>query len=349
MAAIVRYAREHGLRVNAQGTGHNAAPLGDVSDTVIVRTERMRGVEIDVDRRRARVEAGAEWVDVTAPASEHGLAPLSGASPNVGVVGYLLGGGVSLGLARRFGMAANSVLAIELVTADGRLHRVDADHDPDLFWALRGGGGSFGIVTAIEFELHPVPELYGGAMMWPWERSAEILNAWLELTRTAPDAFTSTARILQIPDMPEVPDPIRGRNLVVIDGVFVGPEAEAARVLEPLRALEPELDGFSPLPPVALSYVHMDPEDPMPLASDTLMLDDVHAGDDRPAGRGRGPRIGLPAGHGRAAPPRWGDRPAARGGRRGRPLRRPLPRLRRRAHARPGGHGGGRDRPRALA
>jgi FAD binding domain len=275
VASIVTYAREHGLRVTGHGTGHNATPHGDLSDTVLIKTERMRGVEIDPEARCARAEAGVLWAEVTAPASEHGLAPLSGSSPNVGVVGYFLGGGVSLGLARRFGVAANSVLAIELVTADGRLRRVDADHDPELFWARRGGGGSFGIVTAIEFELYAVPELYGGVMLWPADRAREVFEAWVAFTRTAQDAFTSTARLLNVPDIPDVPELVRGRQLVAVDGVYVGPAEDGAALTEPLRALGPEVDGFGPLPPVALSYVHMDPEDPMPGCSDSQMLDQV--------------------------------------------------------------------------
>ena len=277
VASIVTYAREHGLRVTAQGTGHNATPHGDLSDAVLLKTERMRGVEIDVEGRRARAEAGALWADVTAPASEHGLAPLSGSSPNVGVVGYFLGGGVSLGLARAFGVAANSVLAFEVVTADGRLRRVDADHDADLFWALRGGGGSFGIVTAVEFTLYAVPELYGGVMLWPADRAREVLEAWVAFTRTAPDAFTSTVRLMNVPDLPEIPELVRGRQLVAIDGVHVGPADEGAALTAPFRALGPEVDGFGPLPPVALSYVHMDPEEPMAGCSDSQLLDDVPA------------------------------------------------------------------------
>ena len=150
--AAVRFARAQGLRVAAQGTGHNAGPLGELRDAVLVKTHRMRGVEIDVENRTARVEAGALWMDVTAPASEHGLAALSGSSPDVGVVGYSLGGGMGW-LARKLGLAANSVTAIELVTADGRLVRADEHEHADLFWALRGGGGNFGVVTAMEFRL----------------------------------------------------------------------------------------------------------------------------------------------------------------------------------------------------
>ena len=171
VVAIVEHARRHGLRVAPQGTGHNAGPLGDLAGhhppQHVAHARRRRSTP---RRAVARVAAGTLWLEVTEPASEHGLAPLAGSSPDVGVVGYCLGGGVSW-LGRKHGLAANSVLAIELVTADGRLRRVDADNDPDLFWALRGGGGSFGIVTAMEIALYPVPELYAGAMWWPWERS----------------------------------------------------------------------------------------------------------------------------------------------------------------------------------
>src|SRR3954469_11422213 len=155
VVAIVDFARANGLRVAPQGTGHNASAIASLENTVLVKTTALRDVEIDVPRRRARVGAGVLWAEVTAPASEHGLAPLAGSSPDVGVVGYTLGGGVSW-LGRRHGLAANSVIAIEVVTADGRLRRDDRKHDADLFWALRGGGGSFGAVTAIEFRLYPI-------------------------------------------------------------------------------------------------------------------------------------------------------------------------------------------------
>src|SRR5204862_6822993 len=156
IAQVVRYARANGLRVAGQSTGHNAHPLAaGLEHTVLIKTHRMRAVQIDPDARVARVEPGALWMDVTYPAGEHGLAPLAGSSPDVGVTGYVLGGGISW-LGRKHGLAANSVVAIELVGADGELIRASADENPDLFWALRGGGGSFGIVTAIELRLYPV-------------------------------------------------------------------------------------------------------------------------------------------------------------------------------------------------
>ncbi|HEX8085496.1 MAG TPA: FAD-binding oxidoreductase [Solirubrobacteraceae bacterium] len=270
--AAVRFAREHGLRVAAQGTGHNAGPLGEAEDTVLIRTHKLRGVEIDVENRIARVEAGALWMDVTGPASEHGLAALAGSSPDVGVVGYSLGGGTGW-LARKLGLATNSVTAIEMVTADGRLVRADEHEHADLFWALRGGGGSFGVVTAMEFRLYALESIVAGAMIWPAERSREVLHAWREWTATAPDEVTTSARIMNIPDMDGVPDMVRGRALVVIDGAVIGSVEEAGAILAPLRALEPEIDMFAPVPPVALSYIHMDPEEPIPGDSETAMLD----------------------------------------------------------------------------
>jgi FAD/FMN-containing dehydrogenase len=264
--AIVDFARERGLRVTAQGTGHNAGAFDTLADTILVKTQEMRGVEIDADARVARVAAGTLWIEVTEPASALGLAPLAGSSPDVGVVGYSLGGGSSW-LARKHGLSSNSVVAIELVTADGELVRTDADNDPDLFWALRGGGGNYGVVTHMEIRLFPLTEVYAGMMFWPWERSAEVLKAWAAWTRTAPDEVTTSARLMQIPPLPDVPEFLRGRQLVVIDGAFIGDEAAGAALLAPLRDLGPEMDTFAMIPPVALSRIHMDPEGPTPALS----------------------------------------------------------------------------------
>ncbi len=194
VVAVVNFARERGLRVAAQGTGHAAPALAEASlhDTILVKTHRMRVVEIDPDSRRARAQAGARWADVVGPAYDHGLAALAGSSHDVGVVGYCLGGGLSW-LARKHGLAANSVVAVQIVTADGRVVVADAHHDADLFWAVRGGGGSFGIVTAIELALYLVEELYAGMLAFPVERAAEVLRAWREWVRTVPDEATSVA------------------------------------------------------------------------------------------------------------------------------------------------------------
>src|SRR3954452_5380063 len=148
VAEVVRHAADRGLRVTAQSTGHNAGPLGDLSDTILIRTHLMRGVHIDAGAQVARAQAGALWRDVVGPAAEHGLAALHGSAPDVGVVGYTLGGGISW-YSRKYAVASSRVLAIEVVTADGERIRADRRQNADLFWALRGGGGSFAIVTAI--------------------------------------------------------------------------------------------------------------------------------------------------------------------------------------------------------
>ena len=286
---IIGFARENGLRVAPQTTGHGAAAIASLEGTILLSTKNMRGVRIDAARRRARVRAGALWQDVTVPASAYGLAPLAGSSPDVGIVGYTLGGGLSW-LGRRYGFACDSVIAIELVTADGRHVRTDAHNDPELFAALKGGGGNFGVVTALEFQLFPVAELTGGALLWPWERSEEILTAWAEWTRTLPDTVTSLCRILQIPPLPDVPEPLRGRSFVVVEAAVLGDDA----ILAPLRALEPELDMMGPIAPVALGKIHNDPEQPMPGLSDHRVLANVCPTTVRALVEAAGPDSGSP-------------------------------------------------------
>jgi len=189
VARAVRYARAHGMRIAPQGTGHGAGPLEPLGGAMLLKTTRMRQVSIDPAVRTARTEAGALWQDVTVPAGRHGLAALAGSSPDVGVTGYTLGGGLGW-LARRYGLAANSVTAAELVTPGGDLVRADASHEPDLFWAAWGGGG-VGVVTALEMRLYPVGELYAGDLFFPIARAAEVLRAWREWTATVPDEVTS--------------------------------------------------------------------------------------------------------------------------------------------------------------
>src|SRR3954470_8019909 len=238
VAFAVSYARDAGLRVSVQGTGHNPLPLGDMSGSLLIKTSRMRQVDIDARGRRARVQAGAIWSDVAAPANAHGLAALVGSSPDVGVVGYSLGGGIGY-LGRKHGIQANSVTAIELVTPEGDHARVDAAHDPDLFWALRGGGGNFGVVTAMEFRLYPVSSIYAGWLVWPWEQSHEVISRWVEWTRETPDEITSMARIMQLPPIPDVPEMLRGRQIVVVSAAVLGTREDGEWLLGPMRDLKP--------------------------------------------------------------------------------------------------------------
>ena len=278
VAAAVLFSREFDLRVAAQGTGHNAGPLGSLEDTILLKTERMRGVSIDADGRTAWVQAGAVWGEVVEAAAQHGLAALAGSSPNVGVVGYTLGGGISF-LARKYGLAANHVLAIELVTADGRLVRADRENEPDLFWALRGGGGSFGIVTALEFELLPITHAYAGSLWYPIERGPEVLHAWQELTNSErlPDELTTIGRFLNLPPIPDIPEPIRGKSFAVVEVYHLGDPADADNLLAPLRALGRVNDTIATVPMPALSPIHMDPEQPVPYDGDGLLVERLPA------------------------------------------------------------------------
>jgi hypothetical protein len=277
VAAAVRYAAGHGLRVAAQGTGHNAGPLGPLADTLLLRTDRMRGIRVDPRARTARVEAGAVWLDVVHAAARHGLATLAGSSPDVGVAGYTLGGGMSF-LGRKYGLAANNVIAVEMVTADGRLVRADHEHETDLFWALRGGGGSFGVVTALEFGLFPLTHAHAGILWYPIERGSEVLHAWAELTRGGPpDELTTVGRFLNLPPIPQIPEPVRGQSFVIVEAYHLGDPAAADRLLAPLRALGPVNDTIATVPVPALSHLHMDPEEPVPGAGDGLMIDRLPA------------------------------------------------------------------------
>ena len=248
---IVRYAAANGLRVAPQRTGHNASPITSLEDVVLLKTDRLDTVEIDAAALRARVGAGVKWESVVPRASELGLAALHGSTPDVSIVGYGLGGGVGW-YGRKHGLFTNSITAIELVTADGRLQRVDADNDPELFWALRGGGGSFGVVTALEFRLFPIAEVYAGALFFPWERAAEVLHAWREWVETVPDEVTSVGRILQFPPLEAVPLAFRGKAFAVLHVYSLGTEKEGAERLAPLRALGPAVDTVRMVPPVEL-------------------------------------------------------------------------------------------------
>jgi FAD/FMN-containing dehydrogenase len=267
----VRFARSHGMRIAPQGTGHGALPLEVLEDAMLLRTSRMRRVGIFPAIHTARAEAGAQWEDVTVPAGEYDLAALAGSSSNVGVTGYTLGGGMGW-LARRYGLAANSVTAVEIVTPDGRLVRADADHEADIFWAVRGGGGSLGVVTALEMTLYPVSELYAGALFFPIERAFEVLHAWRRWTDTVPDQLTSLGRVLRMPPSDDVPQPMRGRAFVLVEAAYLGDVQSGAALIRPLRALGPELDTFTAIQAPALQQLHMDPESPVPGAGDGAFL-----------------------------------------------------------------------------
>jgi FAD binding domain len=264
VANVIRFAAERDLRVTAQGTGHGAAPLGSLEETIVIKTERMRGIEVDPGTRTARVEAGVLATELGAAAQAEGLCSAHGSAPSVGVVGFTLGGGWSW-LAQRYGFACNHVRSIELVGADGEARRVDEGNDADLFWALRGGGGSYAIVTAIEIALFPIADLYAGMIVLPAETGAEGIRAYRDWAQRVPDGITSIVRFLRPPPRPDIPEAIRDRPLLTMAGACIGSEAEGEQAIAPLREIgEPVMDTFAQIPTERLNTIHMDPAQPVP-------------------------------------------------------------------------------------
>ncbi|WP_433254317.1 FAD-binding oxidoreductase [Streptosporangium sp. CA-135522] len=244
--ATVVAAREHDLPLAVQATGHGTHVPSDGG--ILLKTSAMTTVLVDADRRIARVAPGARWGEVIAAAAPFGLAPLAGSAPDVGVTGYTLGGGVGW-LARKYGFAADSVLRAEVITADGRLVTASADSHPELFWALRGGGGNFGVVTALEFRLYPVTQVYAGVAYFAIESGAETLVRYREWAAGAPDDISTALLLTRMPDAPQIPESMRGRRVLAIKVMHAGQADEARRLLRPLWASAGPalLDGLRPM------------------------------------------------------------------------------------------------------
>ncbi len=264
VATVVRFAAENDLRVTTQGSGHGALSLRVPEGTILIKTERLRGVEVDAGSQTARVEAGVLSLELAEAAAAHGLSSLPGSSPDVCVTGYTLGGGLSW-LGRRHGFACNRLRAVELVTAEGEARTVDAENDPDLFWALRGGGGDFGVVTALQINLVPLADVYAGALLFPAEVGAEGVLAYREWAAGVSEDVTSIVRFLRPPNIPDVPEFLRGKALLTIDAACIGDQAAGEAAIAPLREIgEPILDTFGQIPAPGLCKIHMDPEQPVP-------------------------------------------------------------------------------------
>jgi len=270
--AAVKEAAETARPVGVMNTGHGPSVAADAA--VLVRTGRMRRVEVDPVRRTARIEAGAVWRDVIEPAAAHGLAPLNGSSPAVGAVGYALGGGVGL-LARRFGFAADHVRSMDVVTADGQLRHVTASADADLFWALRGAGANFGVVTAMEVDLFPVSSLLGGELCFGSEVSQEVLHAYASWAREVPEALASSLLLLSYPEDPAVPPQLRGRHITHLRIAFTGEDlAKGEQCVQRLRRIGPPvLDTVRVMPYADIGTIHHEPtEEPVPAFDRNILL-----------------------------------------------------------------------------
>lgn len=275
VAAAVRWAAVRGLPVAVQATGHGA--VAPTVGGVLITTRRMREVAVDSVRRTARVGAGATFAQVIAATAPYGLAPLCGSSSHVGVVGYTLAGGLGL-FARRYGYAADHVRALHLVAADGRILVVDAMREPELFWAVRGGQGNFGVVTSLEIELVPVTTFHAGGIYFPGAAAAEVLHAYRDWTATLPDETTTSIAILRLPPLPQIPEPLRGQVVVHLRFVHLGGADEGARLLAPMRAAATAIvDQVADMPITAADAIFQDPTDPQPGWHRGVLLTELNA------------------------------------------------------------------------
>jgi FAD/FMN-containing dehydrogenase len=268
--AAVKLARERGLGVSVQAIGHGA--MSSLEGVLLLKTRGWNGFELDTAAATAKVSPGTTWGELHAQSGPAGLAGLPGTGPEISITGYTLGGGISW-LGRKYGLAATSVRAAEIVTGDGDVLTVDADNEPDLFWALRGGGGGFGVVTSLTIGLFPAPELFAGMMFFPVERAPDVLPAWRAWVDTVPDEVTSLVNVLNLPPLPFIPEPLRGRSFLAVGACVIGSREFGEELIRPLRELGGAVvDSFAPTPLAQLGLVHGDPLDPSPSAGRASFL-----------------------------------------------------------------------------
>ena len=268
----VRYARENGLRVSVQATGHVEAPVGS---GLLISTQRLDRFSIDPGRRVATIGAGVRWEPVIAAAAEHGLAPVAGSAPVVGVVGYLLGGGLGP-LARSHGFSSDYMLGLTVVTGESDLVEASADRNSELFWALRGGKEGLGVVTEVRVRLVELSTLYGGSLFFEEANLETALRAWVDWTAQADPRVTTSVAIIRFPPLEVVPEPLRGRLLLSLRFAYPGPIDEGARLAAPLRSAAPVyLDGLGELPAAEIASIHNDPREPAPSWLSGMLLSHV--------------------------------------------------------------------------
>ncbi len=273
VSEALAFARLHDLSVVVQATGHRETVDGKGS--VLINTSPMRALTIDPQARTVWVGAGVKWGEVLAETQPHGLAPLLGSSGDVGAVGYTLGGGMGW-LARKYGMAVDSVLRLEVVTPDGRLAGAGPEENPDLFWALRGGGGGFGVVTGMEIRLHPVARVYAGNLYYPAGMAKEVFRRFREWAAAAPDELTCSIVLMNFPPMPELPPILSGQSFVMVRGCYTGPVAAGETFLAYWRDWQaPVIDDFRGRPFTEVNAISQDPVDPLPALTSGEWLRDL--------------------------------------------------------------------------
>jgi FAD/FMN-containing dehydrogenase len=249
VVAAVRFARDHDLEIAIRGGGHNVAGTAVCDDGVVIDLSAMRAVRVDPANRRAWVQGGALWGDVDRETQAHGLATTGGIVSHTGVAGLTLGGGLGW-LMRKHGLTVDNLLAVDVVTAAGKLLRASEDEHPDLFWALRGGGGNFGVATSFEFRLHCVgPTVLAGPILWDATDARRVLRSYLDFIRDAPDELGTVVRFGTAPPLPVIPEDLHWRPVLMIGTCYAGPIDDGEQVLRPLRAIRaPLLDLIGPTP-----------------------------------------------------------------------------------------------------
>ena len=266
----VLFARELALPVHVQSTGHGAH--ADITDGMLISTKRLNSVKIDLANRVATIGAGARWGRVISAAAQHGLAPIAGASTQVGVVGYLTGGGFGP-LSRSHGVSSDYARGFTVVTGRGELVEATPTENDDLYWALRGGKTGLGVVTQVRFELVELSSLYAGSLLFESQHVEKVLRGWLDYTQTAADTVTTSIALLRFPPIDAVPEPMRGKNFASVRFAYPGDIGEGKRLAAALRSLAPVfIDSIGELPVDEIGLIHNDPEGPSPAWSNGTLL-----------------------------------------------------------------------------
>lgn len=241
----INFARDRGLAVAVRGGGHNVAGTAVCDDGLVIDLSQMRAIHVDPVRLMARVQPGARWGDVDRETQLHGLATPGGQAAPTGVAGFTLGGGMGF-LRRKWGLACDNLLSVEIVTADGRVMTASETENPDLFWAVRGGGGNFGVISSFEFRLFPLgPEVFSVVTVYPFEEAAAVLRAWRDFALAAPDEVTCDAIVWGMPPFPDVPPEMHWAPVVILAGLYAGPAEEGERLLQPVREMGSPIGDMS--------------------------------------------------------------------------------------------------------
>jgi len=255
----VNFARDQGLDVAVRGGGHSVAGLSSIDGGMLIDLAPMSGVQVDAERRLAHVQGGALWGDLDRETQAFGLVAPGGVVSDTGVAGLTLGGGYGW-VRRKYGLSCDHVVEAQVVTADGRVLTASADSEPDLFWAIRGGGGNFGIVTSFTFDLQPLGPIVGfSATMYPVEELAEVMRGWRSYVEQAPNEVTSVIVAITFPANPEMPEVIHDRAVAIVGGVYVGDAEEGLAEMQPLRELGTVLFDMSGPTPYAGVQTGFDP------------------------------------------------------------------------------------------